>query len=410
VNIIVYSIFSSPELTGVGKYNGEMLEYLSLTQDNVYAVVPPPYYPEWKVHEGYKSHKYNKMKQGNLTVIRCPIYVPKQMSVLKRIIYLFSFSFSSMLPLFSLFRKKIDVIVVTQPTLFCVPVALLFAKLGKCKTVLHIQDFEVDAMLGLNMMNDNWVVKIIKKFESFLIRRFDLVSSISYSMLDRAIAKGVSEKKLTLFPNWSDTEFVTPTTCGKTLKREWGFSEKDKVILYAGNIGQKQGLEVVLETAKHYTKNTHVKFVLVGTGVYLDTLKKMVEQQNITNLFFKPLQPWERVPEMLALTDIHLVVQKKGAADAVLPSKLTNILSAGGHALVTAEAHTELGQISQKYPGIYTTVDPESTQAFIIAVDNMLAQDISNHNEVARQYAEKYLTKNKILNQFVIDLKKLVGN
>jgi colanic acid biosynthesis glycosyl transferase WcaI len=408
VNIILYSIFSQPELTGVGKYNGEMLEYLSLTQDNIFAVVPPPYYPEWKVHDGYEKYKYNKEKQGNLTVIRCPIYVPKQMSVFKRIIYLLSFSFSSAWPLFSLFRKKIDVIVVTQPTLFCVPLTLVFAKLAKCKSVLHIQDFEVDAMLGLNMMKDNWVVKIIKKFESFLMRRFDLVTSISYSMLDRAIAKGVSEKRVTLFPNWSDTEFVTPTTCGMELKAEWGFCQTDKIILYAGNIGQKQGLEVVLETAKYYKKITQVKFVLVGTGVYLDTLKNMAEQQNITNLFFKPLQPWDRVPEMLALTAIHLVVQKKGAADAVLPSKLTNILSAGGHALVTAEAHTELGQIAQKHPGIYTYVEPECTQAFIIAIGNLLAQDLTNHNKVAREYAEKYLAKNKILNQFVVDLEHLV--
>ena len=117
--------------------------------------------------------------------------------------------------------------------------------------------------------------------------------------------------------------------------------------MYAGNIGQKQGLEIMLDLAQNYAGNKHTKFVLVGAGVYVDTLKSMAKKQNITNLFFKPLQAWSRVPEMLALADIHLVIQKKGAADAVLPSKLTNILSAGGHALVTAESHTELGKIAQ---------------------------------------------------------------
>ena len=408
MNILLYSIFSGPELTGVGKYNGEMLEYLSADLNQVYAVVPPPYYPEWKVHEGYKSHTYAKQKNANLTLIRCPIYVPKKMSLVKRIIYLMSFSLSSSLALFSLFRKKIDVIVVTQPTLFCVPIALLFAKLSNSKTVLHIQDFEVDAMLGLNIMNDNWVAKLISKLESFLMRRFDLVSSISYNMLDKAIAKGVSKNKVTLFPNWSDTEFVTPSTCGKALKAQWGFSDADKIILYAGNIGQKQGLEVVLEAAKNYSDKPHVKFVLVGTGVYVDTLKSMAEQQNVSNLFFKPLQPWARVPQMLALADIHLVVQRKGAADAVLPSKLTNILSAGGNAIVTAESHTELGQIAQKYPGIYTCIEPECAQALISAIDNLFAQDLKAPNSIARKYAEEFLTKDKILSQFVLDIKKLV--
>ena len=409
MNIILYSIFNAPELTGVGKYNGEMLEYLSASQDNVYALVPPPYYPEWRVHEGYENYKYSKNKQGNLTVIRCPLYLPKRMSVFKRIVYLLSFSFSSFLPLFSLFRKKIDVIVVTQPTFFCIPAALLFAKLAKCKTVLHIQDYEVDAMLGLNMMKDNSLLKIIKQLESFFMRRFDLVTSISYSMVDRAIAKGVNEDKVALFPNWSDTEFVTPTTGGFALKKEWGFCETDKIILYAGNIGQKQGLEAVLDLAHNYAGNKHIKFVLVGAGVYADTLKNMAVKQNINNLFFKPLQPWSRVPEMLALADIHLVIQKKGAADAVLPSKLTNILSAGGHALVTAESHTELGKIAKKHPGIYTCIAPECPQTLIIAINNLLAQDLSKHNTVARKYAEEYLVKDKILRQFVVDLKKLVG-
>lgn len=409
MNIILYSINNAPESTGVGKYNGEMLEYLSASQDNVYALVPPPYYPEWKVHEGYESHKYSKNKQGNLTTIRCPLYLPKRMSVFKRIVYLMSFALSSFLPLFSLFRKKIDVIVVTQPTLFCIPAALFFAKLAKCKTVLHIQDYEVDAMLGLNMMKDNLLIKIIKQLESFFMRRFDLVSSISYGMIDKAIEKGVRKDKITFFPNWSDTEFVKPTTCGLALKKEWGFCETDKIILYAGNIGQKQGLEAVLDLAQNYAGNKHTKFVLVGAGVYVDTLKRLAKKQNVTNIFFKPLQPWSRVPEMLALADIHLVIQKKGAADAVLPSKLSNILSAGGHALVTAEPDTELGKIAQKHPGIYTCIAPECRQALIIAMDNLLAQDLSKHNTVARKYAQEYLVKDKILSQFVVDLKKLVS-
>jgi len=274
---------------------------------------------------------------------------------------------------------------------------------------MHIQDFEVDALFGLGMMGDGRIAKLAEWIEKWLLNRFDAVSTISYSMIENAKAKGVCESKIIHFPNWSDTEFVTPETCGNALRNEWGFNPTDKIILYAGNIGNKQGLEVVLETAKHFTNNTDIKFVLVGTGVYVDTLKKMAEQQSLANVFFKPLQPWERVPEMLALADIHLVVQKKGAADAVLPSKLTNILSAGGHALVTAELHTELGKIEQKHSGIFTCIEPENTQAFINGIGNLLAQDLSNHNAVARKFAEQFLAKDKILEQFVVDLKKLVN-
>jgi len=113
---------------------------------------------------------------------------------------------------------------------------------------------------------------------------------------------------------------------------------------------------------------------------------------------------------MLALADVHLVVQKKGAADAVLPSKLTNILSAGGHALVTAEPHTELGQIANKHNGIYDCVEPENTAAFIKGLELILNRDLTTHNYVARQFAETYLAKNKILDQFVTDLNRLTNN
>ena len=127
----------------------------------------------------------------------------------------------------------------------------------------------------------------------------------------------------------------------------------------------------------------------------------------LDNVFFKPLQAWERVPEMLALADVHLVVQNKGAADAVLPSKLTNILSAGGHALVTAEKNTELGNIAKNHPGIFTLVEPEDVNAFTAGLQTMVAKDTSQHNVIAREYATQYLAKDKILDQFVIDLKKL---
>ncbi len=408
MKFILHSLNYSPELTGIGKYNGEMCPELFFRNFKVTAFVAPPYYPEWEVHKGHNKYLFSKKTIEGVNVVRCPLYVPKNVTTIKRLLHLASFSITSGLAIFSKVFKKPDVIMLVQPTLFCAPFTLLFAKLSGAKAIMHIQDYEVDALFGLGMMGDGSIAKLAKWIEKWLLSRFDAVSTISYSMIENAKAKGVCENKIIHFPNWSDTQFVTPDTCGNALRNEWGFSSTDKIILYAGNIGNKQGLEVVLEAAKHFTSNTDIKFVLVGTGVYVDTLNMMAEHQKLANVFFKPLQPWERVPEMLALADIHLVVQKKGAADAVLPSKLTNILSAGGYALVTAEAHTELGQIEQKHPGIFTCVEPENRQAFINGIDKLLAQGLSNYNSVARKFAEQFLAKDKILDQFVVDLKSLV--
>jgi colanic acid biosynthesis glycosyl transferase WcaI len=265
-------------------------------------------------------------------------------------------------------------------------------------------------MFGLGMVREGKMVDVVKGIEGWLLKRFDAISTISYSMMEIAKEKGVDESKIIYFPNWSDTDFVTPATDGNALKQEWGFSATDKVILYAGNIGKKQGLEIVLEAAQAFKEQADIKFVLVGAGAHVNELKALVKTMVLSNVFFKPLQAWERVPEMLALADIHLVVQKKGAADAVLPSKLTNILSAGGHALVTAESHTELGQLKEKHPGIYSCVEPECLTSFIHGLNELLASDLTSHNRVARAYADQYLAKGKILDKFAEDMRYLVEN
>jgi colanic acid biosynthesis glycosyl transferase WcaI len=425
VILLIYSLNYSPELTGIGKYNGEMSRWLVNNDVDVQLVVAKPYYPEWKVHIDYSSFGYQASIENGVSVVRCPLYVPAQPSALKRIIHLASFALSSILVLLKkLFSKKTrpDVIFVVQPTLFIAPIALLFAKIAGVKTVLHIQDYEVDAMLGLGMAGKGSMIpRIAYGIESWLMRRFDVVSTISYSMMEKAKQKGVSAEKVMFFPNWADTDFVTPKVDGSVIRSDWGFTEVEKVVLYAGNMGAKQGLEMVLEAAAQYQKQSGsefhsesvnaVKFVFVGAGAHVNTLKQQAVEMNLNNVVFKPLQAWEDVPAMLAMADVHLVVQKKGAADAVLPSKLTNILSAGGNAVVTAEENTELGQLIVNFPGIYTLAEPESLPGFIQALNTELSRidkNGSGYNTIARKYAEKHLNKDAILSKFLDNICQLI--
>jgi colanic acid biosynthesis glycosyl transferase WcaI len=425
MRILLYSLNYSPELTGIGKYNGEMSRWLVNNDVDVQVLAAKPYYPEWQVHTDYSGLGYRSSIESGVSVVRCPLYVPAQPSALKRIIHLASFALSSMLVILKkLFSKKTrpDVIFVVQPTLFIAPIALLFAKICGAKTILHIQDYEVDAMLGLDMAGKGSMLpRIAYGIESWLMRRFDVVSTISYSMMEKAKQKGVSAEKVMFFPNWANTDFVTPEVDGSVIRSDWGFTEVDKVVLYAGNMGAKQGLEMVLEAAAQYQKQSGsefhseslnaVNFVFVGAGAHVNTLKQQAVEMNLNNVVFKPLQAWEDVPAMLAMADVHLVVQKKGAADAVLPSKLTNILSAGGNAVVTAEENTELGQLTNQFPGIYTLAEPESLPAFTQALDAELSRidkNGSSYNFIARKYAEKHLNKDAILSDFLDNIRQLI--
>lgn len=413
MKFLLYSINHAPELTGIGKYNGELVEELAKHQVQSLVVTAPPYYPEWQVH-GRFSNSYSQQQQGLVTVYRNPLYVPAKVTTFKRLLHLASFALSSFGRLLTLLRQKPDVLFLVQPTLFCAPGALLYGWLTGAKTVLHIQDFEVDAMFGLGMAGkataDNQPSlkkRLVLSIERFLLRRFDCVSSISHSMLAKAQQKGVDSSRLLFFPNWSDTSFVNPTVSGAALKAQWGYQPNDKIVLYSGNIGQKQGLEVVLQAAEALKSRPDVHFIIIGNGAYRDELAQQAQQLQLVNLRFMPLQPWELVPQILRLADVHLVVQKRGVADAVLPSKLTNILAAGGHALVTAEQHTELGEIASRYPGIFHCVEPEDTAAFIAGLQHCLAQNTAVPNQLARDYAVENINSEQVIARFVRSMELL---
>lgn len=95
MKILIYGINFSPELTGIGKYTGEMADWFAEQGHDVRVITAPPYYPEWQVHAGFRNGWFSTEQHKNMRVYRCPLYVPAKVSTLKRLLHLASFSFSS---------------------------------------------------------------------------------------------------------------------------------------------------------------------------------------------------------------------------------------------------------------------------------------------------------------------------
>ncbi len=411
MKILIFGLNYAPELIGTGKYSGELGAWLSGHEHDVRVICAPPYYPDWKVKKGYHSWAYCVELMGGAKVFRAPLYVPKKPNVLSRLVHLFSFSISSIpLLVLNMFWKP-DLVITVVPTLFTTPGALLFSKFSGAKSLLHIQDFELNAMQGLGMGKNGIFSMLGFRFESWIMRRFDAVSTISHSMVKTANKKLRNRVQVFYFPNWVDVDFVKPDVDDKIFRDKWGISRNTKVVIYSGNLGEKQGLELVLAAAERMTEQADVLFLIIGSGAAKERLIDQARLLKLKNISFYPIQPYHLLPALMALGDIFLVVQKKGVADAVLPSKVTTILSAGKTALITAEENTELGVLCTEFPGIARRVLPENVDLFVETLEFMLAEvDVHNRkkNPIAREYAENFLDKQTTLDQFASCLDLLV--
>jgi putative colanic acid biosynthesis glycosyltransferase WcaI len=409
MKIFLYGLNFSPELTGIGKFSGEMAKHLCRSGHDVHAVTTPPYYPEWKIHSGFSAWRYTKSVEAGVIIYRTPTFVPRNPNTFKRILHLLSYAISSMPVAFLHLPWKPDIVMTVQPTLFASAAALLLAKLTGAKAILHIQDYELDALIGLGLMKSGVFTRSVTFIERWLMARFDAISTISSRMIESAKKKGVPASKLILFPNWADIGLISPDVDGSQVKTAWGFSEEQKIVLYSGNIGVKQGLEMILDAAEKFRLNSAYQFLVVGAGACSDALKADARLRGLKNIHFKSLQPVSLLPSMLAMADVHLVLQKRGVADVVMPSKVANILCAGGHALVTAEKSSELGLLEAQFPGIFTRIEPENPDVFIGALNNLLRSDLDQPNRIAREYALEFQARDKILSRFEQDLLSLMG-
>jgi colanic acid biosynthesis glycosyl transferase WcaI len=416
LRILVYGINYAPELTGIGKYTGEMAAWLAGRGHEVRVVTAPPYYPAWRIRDDYRGAWYRTERVASQPVVyRTPLYVPERPNGIKRIAHLVSFMLGSLPVMLRQAFWQPQVVFTVEPTFFCAPLTLFVAKCAGAACWLHVQDFEVDAAFDLGLLPaEGPIHDAALRIERFFTYTFDRVSGISSKMVERARAKGIPDDRVVLFPNWVDVDTIYPippeVNRNNPFRQELATHvpniENKVLLLYSGNMGAKQGLELLAPLAEFFAADPRVHFLFCGDGAFRPQLEALVAHRpNVTLL---PLQPLDRLNDLLNAADIHLLPQRADAADLVMPSRLTGMLASGRPVIATAHAGTQVAQVVE---GRGLAVPAEDDAALHAAVLRLVEDEELRLGlgRAARQYAVEHLGKQQLLEQFERDLKALVA-
>lgn len=396
--VLIVGINYAPEPVGIGPYTQGLAEALVTAGAEVQALVAKPYYPQWRTYPAYAGFGWQQAEENGVKLVRCPIYVPAQPSGLKRIIHLASFALSALpFALRAALRPKAErpeLVVVLAPALLSVITAWLAAKVAGARLWIHVQDFEVEAALATGLMDQQGLAaRLARWVEGRLLRLGDKVSTISPQMCAKLRDKGIAASRVFEMRNWSDARFAPDPAGAETIRAELGLGTR-KVALYSGNIARKQGIEILVEAARLLQHRADIMFVICGEGPNRAELERLAA--GLDNVQLHDLQPAERMGAMLTLADMHLLPQIAGAADLVLPSKLTNMLASGRPVVATTEPGTGLyGEVD----GCGALSPPGDAQALADAIAQ-LADDPDQRKRLgaaARERAAERWSKDAII-------------
>jgi colanic acid biosynthesis glycosyl transferase WcaI len=405
VKILFIGLNYSPELVGIGLYSGDMCSAWAERGHQVRAIVAAPYYPAWRTFDGYRGRGWARGVEHGVDLTRCPIYVPRQPTGIKRLVHHASFFASSLFPALAVaIRQKPDIVFTVAPSLIAAPVAWLAARAGRAKSWLHVQDFELEAALATGLVKQGPARRLGVWFERRVFAMFDKVSSISPRMCDKLLEKAVPPGKIYELRNWADIERVWPLSGRSPYCDEWGITTAH-VALYSGNIANKQGIDIVVEAARLLRHRKDLTFVVCGEGPNRANLEAAAVE--LDNIRFHDLQPRERLCDLLGMASVHLIPQLGSAADLLLPSKLTNMLASGRPVVATAEEGTGL---AIEVAGVGLISKPGDAQALAASIETLLDDETTRARmgEAARARAIERWSREHILDRLDQELQRLV--
>ena len=381
MRVVVLCPHFAPDTAPTGEVMTGIVDELARLGATVHVVTALPWYRKHSVEEGWGGRLFRREKTEFGSVIRVHPFPGRDKRSLVRRAFGFAV-FSVVSGLAALFaggiHRRPAAILAMSPPLTLGPTGWVVGLVRRAPLVFNIQDVFPDAAVKTGAITNRTVIALASRLERFSYARSRAVVALSDDLATNIAAKLAPSKRdrVRVIPNFVDTERIAPSDRITAYRRELSLGD-GPVVMYAGNVGFSQSLGLVLAAAR---RMPGVLFVVNGEGSARAELER--EASDLPNVRFADYQPRERLAEVLASGDIHLVPLRAGLGTVSVPSKTYSILAAGRPVLAAVDAGTEVPRILAA-SGAGVVVPPDDPEAFVEALERMLA-DRRSTDEMGR--------------------------
>jgi colanic acid biosynthesis glycosyl transferase WcaI len=377
----------APDTAPTGDVMTRLVEELAARGHRMHVVTSLPWYRDHAVEPGWGGRLLRREKTDWGRISRLHPFASRDKSNLVMRAAAFGvFTGASLLA--AACTRRTDGVLAMSPPLTLGPAGWLVATRMRAPLVFNIQDVYPDAAVQVGAITNERVIAALRGLERFSYARADAVTVLSDDLRDSLARRVDDPSKVRVIPNFVDTEGITPGPRMNSYRSEFGIGD-ELVVMYAGNVGYSQPLELVVEAARRLSHRSDIRFVVNGEGSRRAELERDVA--GLDNVTLVDFQPKERLPEVLAAGDVHLVLLREGLAAVSVPSKLYSILAAGRPVLASVDPGTEVDRVLAGCGG-GATVPAGDTDAFVGAVEQ-LADDPDRRlaaGQAGRAFAETW--------------------
>ncbi|MCA8230343.1 WcaI family glycosyltransferase [Burkholderia vietnamiensis] len=404
MKILIYGINYAPEPAGIGEYTAEMAETLCEKGHTVRVVCAPPLFPQRQAANGDSLRRYEVEPRNRAMLWRVPLWIPSRAGGMRRIAHLASFALASLPGMLAHAIWRPDVVMCITPSLLNAPAGWIVARLAAAHAWIHIQHSAAAAPMSGGLLERSLFTRAVLAIERLLLKRFDTVSAISGKMVEHAMGNGIDPRKLVHFTNWADVHSIYPLRRPSELRATLYISPAATVVLYSGDMGTMQGLDILAEAAHRLVLRDNVIFVFCGNGSARAEL--LLRCVGLRNCRFLERQPHARLNELLNLADIHVIPQPAGARNLTMPLDLPRVFASGRAVVAVANPGTELHDVVASRGVV---VQPGDSERLASAIDALAANaaERARLGQAGRKFAEAVLSRDTVLKKLDARLRAL---